>query len=142
MLFHVIYASTATAPMSEDELLRLLDHSRARNQKLRVTGMLLYKDEKFLQVLEGEEANVMKLYRDVQADERHDNVDLLRAEYIQHRDFPDWTMGFKNIDKLDPSTPGFTRLLEHDFRAEYFAEEAVDAHAVLLAFRNHIPKPQ
>ena len=137
MLFHLIYASTATAPLSEEDLVQLLERSRARNEKLRVTGMLLYKDAQFLQVLEGEEANVMQIFRSVEVDERHEKVDLLRAEYIQHRDFPDWTMGFRNINKLDPSkVPGFTRILEHDFRAEYFAEESVDAHAVLLTFRD------
>ncbi|MEM7281173.1 MAG: BLUF domain-containing protein [Pseudomonadota bacterium] len=137
MLFHLIYTSSATAPMTEEELVDLLAWCRTRNSQLRVTGMLLYKNGQFLQVLEGEEESVMKIFKDIEKDDRHKTVDLIRAEYIQHRDFPDWTMGFRNIDELDLSTvSGFTRLLEHDFRAEYFAEESVDAHAILLAFRD------
>ena len=89
-----------------------------------------------MQVLEGEESSVRRIFADIENDYRHKNVDTLRAEYIQYRDFPDWTMGFSHIDKLDSSTvPGFTRFLERDFRSEYFSENTVEAHAMLLAFK-------
>lgn len=138
MLFHLIYVSTAVAPMSEDDLLQLLEQSRSRNQQHRITGMLLYKNGHFMQVLEGEEASVMKIFHDIERDPRHKSVDVLRAEYIQYRDFPNWTMGFANIDKLDPSTiPGFSRFLEVDFRSDYLAEASAEAHAMLLAFKEN-----
>ena len=93
-----------------------------------------------MQVLEGEEATVMKAFADIQKDNRHKSVDTLRSEYIQYRDFPDWTMGFLNVDNLDVSAvPGFTRFMEHDFRSEYFAEDSVEAHAMLLAFKGVPP---
>ena len=138
MLFHLIYVSTAVAPMSDDDLMSLLRQSRARNERHRITGMLLYRGGHFMQVLEGEEASVMSIFNDIERDRRHKNVDVLRAEYIQHREFPDWTMGFHNIDELDPATvPGFTRFLEHDFKSAYFAENSVEAHAMLLAFKEN-----
>ena len=137
MLFHLIYVSTAVKPMNGDELVSLLEQSRARNKRHRITGMLLYSDGHFMQVLEGEEASVMKIFEDIKRDHRHTKVDVLRAEYIQYRNFPDWTMGFRNIDKLDPATvPGYTRFLEHDFTSEYFATNSVEAHAMLLAFKD------
>ncbi len=138
MLFHLIYVSTAVAPMSEEDLVSLLHQCRARNERHRITGMLLYRDGHFMQVLEGEEANVMRIFKDIEHDRRHKNVDVLRAEYIQNREFPNWTMGFHNIDELDPSTvPGFTRFLEHGFKSEYFSENSVEAHAMLLAFKEN-----
>ena len=141
MLFHIIYVSTALLPMSEEDLAELLLRCKARNAKYRVTGMLLYKGGHFMQVLEGEEANVMKIFRDIEVDRRHKSVDTLRMEYIQTRDFPDWTMGFHNIDKLDVSTmPGFTRFLERDFRSAFFSEDSVEAHAMLLAFKSRQDK--
>ena len=137
MLFHLIYVSTAVAPMSDRDLLDLLQQSRARNARNRITGMLLYKDGNFMQVLEGDEANVMKIFADIEMDRRHKSVDVLRAEYIQHRDFPNWTMGFRNVDRIELSQePGFTRFLEHDFKSKYFSEDSVEAHAMLLAFKD------
>lgn len=136
MLFHLIYVSTAVVPMTEDDLVRLLEQSRSSNAQNRLTGMLLYKNGHFMQVLEGEESSVKEIFHDIEKDLRHKSVDVLRAEYIQHRDFPDWTMGFANIDKLDPSSlPGFTRFLELDFRSDYFSQHSVEAHAMLLAFK-------
>lgn len=122
--------------MSDDDLADLLQQSRARNERHRITGMLLYKNGHFMQVLEGEEASAMEIFGDIAKDNRHKSVDTLRAEYIQHRDFPNWTMGFTNIDKLDLATmPGFAQFLEQDFWSDYFSEDSVEAHAMLLAFK-------
>lgn len=136
MLFHLIYVSTAVAPMSDDALAELLRQSRTRNVRNRITGLLLYKNGRFMQVLEGDEASVMRIFASIERDARHKNIDVLRAEYIQYRDFPDWSMGFRNVDKLDPATlPGYTPFLERDFTAEYFSADTVEAHWMLLAFK-------
>ena len=50
----LIYASSATKAMSQDELKALLAKARTNNQRDNITGMLLYNDGNFLQVLEGE----------------------------------------------------------------------------------------
>ena len=103
--------------------------------------MLLYKDGHFMQVLEGDEQNVLRVFADIRKDQRHKNVDTLRTEHIQHRNFPDWSMGFVNVDDLDTSSlPGFTRFLERDFRSEFFAEDSVESHAILSTFKG-LPLP-
>lgn len=128
--------------MREDDLVGLLQQSRARNERLRITGMLLYKGGFFVQVLEGEEKNVLEVFADIQTDIRHKRVFEIVSEYVQHRDFPDWTMGFTNIDTLDVSTvPAYTPFLEHDFGSEYFSKDSVEAHSLLLAFK-HAPETQ
>ena len=129
--------------MSDAELVDLLLQARTRNQQLRLTGMLLYKDQNFMQVLEGKEANVMRVFASIEVDKRHKSVDTLRAEYIPHRNFPDWTMGFANVNDLDPATmPGFSRFMERNFRSEYFTEDSIEAHAMLLAFKGLHHKPE
>ena len=136
MLFHLIYVSTAVEPMSDEALAALLEQSRTRNSRNRITGLLLYKNGHFMQVLEGDEANVMKIFASIERDSRHKNVDVLRAEYIQYRDFPDWSMGFENVDKLDLATlHGFTPFLDKDSTTEYFSADTVEAHRMLLAFK-------
>ena len=137
MLFHLIYVSTAVDPMSDDALAELLQQSRTRNSRNRITGLLLYKNGHFMQVLEGDEGKVMKIFASIERDTRHKNIDVLRAEYIQCRDFPDWSMGYRNVDKPDPITlPGYTPFLEAEFTAEYFSADTVEAHRMLLAFKD------
>ncbi len=61
-MFSLTYVSSAVRPFAEDELADLLAVSRQNNARLGITGMLLYKDGNFMQVLEGEEAEVRTLY--------------------------------------------------------------------------------
>ena len=128
--------------MSDADLVGLLDDSRARNEAARLTGMLLYKNGNFMQVLEGEEDAVMGAFARIEADPRHKSIDVLRSEYIQHRNFPDWTMGFANIDNVAAeSVPGFSRFLERDFKSAYFAEDSIEAHAMLTIFKSAAVTP-
>ena len=127
--------------MRAEDLVRLLSQSRRRNCRRGITGMLLYKDCHFMQVLEGDERDVLDVFGDIRKDQRHKSVDTLRIEYIQCRNFPNWSMGFVNIDNLDtPSLPGFTRFLESDFSSEFFTENTGEAHAILSTFKG-LPLP-
>ena len=60
-MHQVIYVSAATQLFSKAELLQLLTLVREKNQRLAVTGMLLYKDGDFIQLLEGEESVVKQV---------------------------------------------------------------------------------
>ena len=51
-LIHLVYVSVATKPLAREELLALLAVARRINEPLGVTGILLYVDETFFQVLE------------------------------------------------------------------------------------------
>lgn len=138
MLFHLVYVSKAAEPMREDELAALLEQSRERNARNGITGMLLFKDRRFIQLLEGQEEDVQKIFESIRRDERHYAVEVLWSRYAQYRDFPDWTMGFQNIDEMDPATlKGFTPFLDRDFRYENFLENSTDVHAMLRAFRDN-----
>ena len=140
-LLEVIYVSEATRPMSDADLVSLLRHARSRNQRLNVTGMLLYEDGRFIEVLEGEEANVRRVFGEIQDDARQTNLETERFEQIPFRHFPDWTMGFRRPDDA-PVALGFTRFLEQAALPDYFDAESVEAHSRLLAFkRNAKPAP-
>ena len=76
------------------ELENLLKVSRARNASLSVTGALLFNEGRFLQVLEGGEADVRAVYRSIMRDRRHTDVTLLAAEPCERRRFERWSMAF------------------------------------------------
>lgn len=61
-MFRIVYTSTASVPFSTAELADLLKSARDNNQRHDITGMLLYKDNNFIQILEGPEQAVRDLY--------------------------------------------------------------------------------
>ena len=93
-LIQLVYASLATKPLTEEELKDLAVVARSNNERHEVTGLLLYKNESFLQVIEGEEGKTMRLFEKIRLDSRHEGLVMLRRRQVATRSFPDWAMGF------------------------------------------------
>ncbi|WP_235956418.1 BLUF domain-containing protein [Grimontia sedimenti] len=102
-MIRLIYASSATVEFTESKLMQLLGKARQNNGELGVSGLLLYAKGNFFQVLEGEEHNVDKLYQKIEQDDRHNRVVVLDRSEIKKRAFPDWSMGFRNLETFDKS---------------------------------------
>lgn len=96
-LIHLIYASAATYPCSSEALLNLLSQARLKNRELNITGILLYVESNFFQVLEGNQKAVDSLFATISADNRHHNVVKIIYETIHARSFKYWEMGFANV---------------------------------------------
>jgi len=94
MLYHLIYSSRATVPLTVDELQEILVDARAGNEKRDVTGALVYIDGIFLQVLEGERETVLKLMSLIAADSRHTDVKVFHHAAVDHRVFGTWRMAY------------------------------------------------
>jgi hypothetical protein len=58
-LYHLGYVSTEALKFSEEALVALLSEARNANADRDVTGLLLYREGSFYQVLEGSESAVM-----------------------------------------------------------------------------------
>ena len=93
-MIQLIYASAATTPFTPAALRLLLSKARARNTLYQVTGMLLYHDGAFLQVLEGPESGVEVIQRSIYKDPRHTNTRTLLQQTSSVREFKSWSMGF------------------------------------------------
>ncbi|MCG7916550.1 MAG: BLUF domain-containing protein, partial [Candidatus Thiodiazotropha taylori] len=114
----------------------LLEQARNINELEDITGLLLYKDGSFVQVLEGYSENVVKIYRRIQHDDRHHQVKTLYQQAIQERDFPDWRKGFQNLSDADFEPPaGFSRFMEADYALEQFLDDPTRARRLMLFFR-------
>ena len=108
-LIHLAYASVATRSLARDEVLAILAKARRTNDQLGVTGILLYVDDTFFQVLEGQPAAVTDLYDRIARDHRHTRILRLIQEPIAARAFPDWSMGYAAVSRADLETiPGLT----------------------------------
>jgi hypothetical protein len=134
-LIHCIYSSAATHDFGHAELEVLLNKARNFNALNGLTGMLLYSEGSFFQVLEGDEAVVDALYEKIEADGRHEQVTKIVREPIHKRAFAAWTMGFSNVSRedlarMDGCNDFFTK-------ARCFAElDSGRAKKLLAAFRD------
>ena len=137
-LSHLIYASSATRSMQEQDLVAILTKSHENNSRLDVTGMLLYRGGNFLQVLEGQETVIDDLFKVIMQDPRHHQVTLLLKRPVPSRQFEQWEMGFTNIDTIDTSTlPGYTPYLNEPFNSTRFKDVSF-AYTFLNMFKEEM----
>lgn len=136
IVINLIYASSASEMLNEDELLALLEKAREKNTRLGITGMLLYRGGNFLQVLEGEANIVRDLYNVIKKDPRHKGVISIAERQVEERNFTEWSMAFVNLQKIDPqSVPGYSEFLSEDFSGEHFRANPTLAHRFLRVFK-------
>ena len=100
-LEYLIYVSKETDPMSKSDLERLLETSKANNKDLNVTGMLLYVEGRFFQVLEGEDQVLDYIFSKIKKDTRHKNIILVARGILDRRIFSRWSMRFNSITKSE-----------------------------------------
>ncbi len=93
-MYRIIYLSSAVKEFSEEEISLLLIHSRKHNAEHHITGVLLYIEGDFLQVIEGEKIIIKQLFEKIKVDPRHKGVICVFDGAIKERNFKDWSMGF------------------------------------------------
>ncbi|GBL05004.1 BLUF domain-containing protein [Glaciecola sp. KUL10] len=97
-MIQLAYTSISNRAFSRAQLLTLLQQARLSNELLNITGILLYKDSSFFQVIEGDKLAVTKLMIAISQDKRHQQIDILFNRKTDKRDFDGWSMGYVNID--------------------------------------------
>ena len=97
-MLQMLYVRGAAPQMRHAEIEDILSASRRNNLRDGVTGMLLWADGVFIQILEGEPDTVRSLYRRIQADDRHRNLMVVLEQAAEKRLFSQWSMGFKQLD--------------------------------------------
>ncbi len=105
-LIQWVYASAETAPFSPTDLDELLAKARSKNAEDGITGLLLYHEGSFLQILEGDEDKVEATVARIELDRRHHEVNLIFRGVVEERNFGEWGMGFYRPVKAE-DIPGF-----------------------------------
>nr|WP_315266504.1 BLUF domain-containing protein [Microbacterium lemovicicum] len=128
-LLSVTYSSGAAEDFDDHDLAALLAQSRASNERLGLTGMLLYRSGRFIQILEGPEQPVRDLVARIERDPRHADMRILLEEHVPARWFSDWTMGYEPIAATgEPAPVGFRDTFDD-------LESDIDERATLRAVR-------
>ncbi len=109
--------------MQPVDLESILAVSRANNTAAGITGMLLHRGGNFMQALEGPSEAISITVARITRDPRHRGMITLRDTEVVAGIFPDWSMGFQDLDTapklaetrslLDIPAPAALKLLEH-----------------------------
>ena len=132
-IHRLVYVSAATTPFTDNELNELLTVARKNNHARGVSGMLLYHGGSFIQVLEGDQAEVETIFAKIEQDPRHENASVLLKGDVEERTFEAWAMGYVPTKSKKDIPEGFHPFLKSGFRKSFDTEDAV--RKALLAFK-------
>ena len=126
-IFRLCYLSKPAKPFTAEDLEDIESKSITANNKRDVTGLLIVNDDRILQILEGAEDSVRKLYTKIEADSRHTMLKLVSAVEDEVRLLYKWSMVVRGL----AGTPTklleqFTQVYDELLAAEPQAEISID----------------
>lgn len=138
-LIQLIHVSRAPQALTLSALVGLMVQCRERNRIEGITGLLIYHEQQFIQLFEGESRVVADLYDTICRDQRNTRNQVLFEATAPRRDFTDWSMAFLAPEAIGlDSLPGYSRFLERDFHDPAFTGRASAARSVLWQLRGEV----
>ena len=121
-MFYLIYVSHAADGLKSSDLYDILNKAHEVNANLGNSGLLLYKNKRFMQLIEGQEDAVRGLYQKILQDPRHRDLIVLQEDTEPERQFPGWSIAFRNLNTL----PSADKLESGEIE---FADDALERHS-------------
>lgn len=100
-MLRLLYVSQITGGVAEDQIRDILESSRRNNPAQGITGVLVHGGGLFMQVLEGPEENVLRMYVRIIDDKRNGNCQIIHISPADERMFQNWSMGVIRCDPLE-----------------------------------------
>jgi len=85
----LIYASSSSVELTSAQLDEIAIQARERNSIAKISGLLLYGDHSFFQVIEGSTASIDDLKTRIWKDQRHRGISKLQDKAVDSLVFPD-----------------------------------------------------
>jgi hypothetical protein len=96
-MISITYVSSAVRQFRESTWLDLVEQCQANNTRLGITGVLVYSDGNFMQVIEGPDLVTHALYDRIKLDDRHRDVTSVNIQALEAREFQGWSMAYNII---------------------------------------------
>jgi len=93
-MLSLVYRSVADNSFILPEIYSMLSRAKDYNSEHGITGCLLYHNSNFLQLLEGEEKEVQRLFEKISNDDRHHDIEIIKEESHKKPLFDCWSMAF------------------------------------------------
>ena len=91
MMKNLIYVSNPVG-FNEKNIKNILETSNINNKKNKVTGCLIYRQDLYLQFLEGPQKELEFTYNKILSDKRHTDIHKLCENSTKRRLFTNWAM--------------------------------------------------
>ena len=93
-LVRLVYVSTSINEVDSDTLQSILSTAQTNNDAHDLTGLLVFDDKYFVQLIEGGRSAVSQLLGNLYRDTRHKDLVVLGFDVVHQRPFPNWSMQF------------------------------------------------
>ena len=102
-MIRLLYTSTSHVQKNDpaQPLVQILDASTRNNHAANITGLLMHGGGMFMQVLEGADSEVFRLYVRLLDDPRHTDCNVILVTPIEKRMFPGWSMAAMNVPDVE-----------------------------------------
>nr|WP_255518073.1 BLUF domain-containing protein [Fulvivirga sp. M361] len=118
-----MYKSAARPELSKKDLKEISRVSSSNNAKEGISGMLLYVEGEFLQLLEGEKEKVLTTFSRISIDGRHTDINIICESHQKQRQFEEWNIGFYSLTgKEFQDKTGFKSIKSY-FEADKYQDE-------------------
>lgn len=129
-MFALTYYSKAVYPFNDASLYNLLTEAQSNNERSSVTGFLQYKNNHFLQYLEGSEVSVLDLMKKIDQDTRHTVLRQVSLKEFTDRRFDNWHMRYWKENEfkyfmLSDLLRDVLRVISPDHFGEEYLEERI-----------------
>jgi hypothetical protein len=105
----------------------MLKTSRKFNSENNITGCLLFHNNEFIQILEGEEKTIKKLYARIEKDNRHTDVRLVYTGIKEGCTFEGWSMAYSAPSENEVNNINEWLFIENIKTIAELAEDRSDA---------------
>ncbi|MBL8578292.1 MAG: BLUF domain-containing protein [Mesorhizobium sp.] len=92
MLLRLAYVSQLNPDMTDERIARMIEEAASANASHGVTGIIALEGLRVCQVIEGDSADIDRLFSNIRADMRHAAIIELDRMEVSARRYPDWSM--------------------------------------------------
>ncbi|WP_133366319.1 BLUF domain-containing protein [Qipengyuania sediminis] len=92
MMHQVVYVSEAAPGLGSQDVFRIIEQSARNNPSADITGFLIFRGGRFLQLVEGPLMSLETLLQVLERDPRHHSLRVLSRTPVAARSFGRWRM--------------------------------------------------
>tara|TARA_B100000929_G_C15462091_1_gene404880 strand:- start:799 stop:1209 length:411 start_codon:yes stop_codon:yes gene_type:complete len=98
MRYAISYVSSVNPELTGDQIQEVLNFSKNWNNDHDITGILLYSEGNFFQVLEGEQKILQSLFSRIESDKRHCNIIKIFEKKVETSHYDNYECNFISLD--------------------------------------------
>ncbi|MTE27524.1 BLUF domain-containing protein [Winogradskyella ouciana] len=138
MYYSVIYQSKSQSHFAPMDIELMLMKAKRKNKRLKITGCIVYADNKFIQLIQGPKDAIIDLYKEIKADKRHFKVTTLLEQSTEQKIWSDWSMAMLDFSGNVKQVMNSRILLESYLENVTPKEKESDSYKVFRASVNDL----